>query len=130
MPWPTLHRDVLRRGTVAPSLVDVAPGAGGPARGSVALALRAAPNPAAAAVRLTLRRAALSAPSADDGVRIYDVAGRQVRRLELAAAAGAGETMVVWDGADGAGRAVPSGLYFARARWGAGTAIARLVRLP
>jgi len=130
MPWPTLHRDYLRRGTVAPSLVDVAPGVGGATRGSVALALRAAPNPAAAAVHLTLRRAALSMPSADDGVRIYDVAGRQVRRLELAAADGAGETAVVWDGADGTGRAVPSGLYFARARWGGRTATARLVRLP
>ena len=88
------------------------------AGGAIALSLRAAPNPAASTVRLTLRRAVAAASAAEDGVRIFDVAGRQVRRLELAAVGGAGETTVAWDGRDAAGRAVPAGLYFARARWG------------
>ncbi len=130
-PWPTLHRDYLRRGSVAPSLVDVAPGAADGGAGSgIALSLRAAPNPAAATVRLTLRRAVAGASTAEDGVRIFDVAGRQVRRLELAAAGSAGETTVAWDGRDAAGRAVPAGLYFARARWGDREAGTRIVRLP
>ncbi len=130
MPWPTHHRDYLRRGSVSQSLVDVAPGqvlfAGG---GSRSIALRAAPNPTAGTMRLTLRRAIVSPDAGGDGVRIFDVAGRLVRELDLAGgAATAAETSIAWDGADAHGRAMPSGLYFARARWGGREASVRLVR--
>ena len=43
---------------------------------------------------------------------ICDVSGRRVR--ELAAAAGAGEHVLVWDLRDASGARVPAGLYFAR----------------
>jgi hypothetical protein len=47
-------------------------------------------------------------------LRIYDVAGRRVRTLvEAWVGAGAGKS-AVWDGLDGAGLRVPSGLYFYR----------------
>ena len=50
-------------------------------------------------------------------VRIYDPAGRLVRALvdELLPA---GEHGFVWDGADGRGRQVASGVYFVRAEAG------------
>ncbi len=131
MPWPTLHRDYLRRGSVSASLVDVAPGAGLVAGAARTIALRAAPNPAAGTMRLTLRRAVVSHHAGGDGVRLFDVSGRLVRELDLAAgAADAAETSVAWDGADRDGRPMPAGLYFARARWGGREASLRLVRVP
>ena len=48
-------------------------------------------------------------------LRVYDVAGRLVRRLHEGPAA-AGFHDVRWDGTDRAGRTVPSGTYFARLR--------------
>lgn len=46
-------------------------------------------------------------------VRLYDAAGRVVRTLENAERP-PGRYTLTWDGTDGAGRSVPSGLYFAR----------------
>jgi flagellar hook assembly protein FlgD len=49
-------------------------------------------------------------------VRLYDVAGREVRRLMTDAMRGPGVHSTVWDGRDATGQAVPSGVYFARLR--------------
>lgn len=46
-------------------------------------------------------------------ISIHDAAGRLVRRL-FAGRAEAGEVRVSWDGCDDSGRALPSGVYFAR----------------
>jgi hypothetical protein len=62
-------------------------------------------------------------------VRIYTVAGRLVRTLAVPESGGP-ESALAWDGADEAGRPLPTGLYFAHARWGASEARLRLVRLP
>ena len=50
---------------------------------------------------------------------VYDLAGRRVRRLMSDSNIKAGITTVLWDGSDGQGRDVASGVYFARLRVGA-----------
>lgn len=50
-------------------------------------------------------------------VEIFDVIGRVVRTLHDGTA-NAGETVLVWDGADDGGAPVPSGVYFAEAAAG------------
>lgn len=83
------------------------------------------PNPSragGAAVRLTL-----AAPGLAPEVTLHDVAGRQVRRFERPAPA-SGAYALAWDGRDDAGRSVPPGIYFARARVGAAVAVRKLVR--
>lgn len=45
--------------------------------------------------------------------RVYDVAGHLVRTL-VESRQEAGEQAVTWDGRDGAGRLLPSGIYLAR----------------
>ncbi len=60
---------------------------------------------------------------------VYDVAGRQVRRLfDGPLPAGSHET--VWDGTDGGGARVRSGVYFARLRVGDLTYARRTVLVP
>ncbi|MGH7724816.1 MAG: S8 family serine peptidase [Candidatus Eiseniibacteriota bacterium] len=131
IPWPTFKGGFMRRGSVPSSLVAVGPGGAGSSGG---LSLSAAPNPSRAATRFTLRRpagagengAALDGGSI--GVQVYAVSGREVRSFDVAAA-GEGEATIVWDGRDAAGRAVPAGLYFVRARWGDLVAERRVVRV-
>lgn len=59
---------------------------------------------------------------------IHDVRGRVVRTL-FDGRIGAGEQAVSWDGRDDAGRAVASGVYFARLAAGAARSTRRLVLL-
>ena len=126
-PWPTMHRDNFRRGSLSSLVVGVAGGV--PAGGAeVSLAFGASPNPASGAMRLVLRRP--STPGAAGGeVRLYTVAGRLVRTLAVPAS-DAAEVALTWDGADDSGRPAPTGLYFAHARWAGREARLRLVRLP
>lgn len=86
-------------------------------------ALQARPNPARGAVRL-----AFSLPLPEDvDARVFDVAGREVRRLHRGTLA-AGAHELAWDGRDGEGREVAAGVYFARVETGATTRVARFVR--
>ncbi len=128
LPWPTLHRDFQRRGSTSFALVDVPGGGPLPADGaSVALAVRAMPNPSRGRAMIELRRGA-DAGAASARVRLYSVAGRLVR--ELVAPTASGEVVVAWDGLDASGRPVPAGLYFARASWGDALGSTRLVVMP
>ena len=68
------------------------------------------PNPASKSTALTL---SLPAP-AKARVKVYDLAGREVRTL-LDAAVPAGTRTLVWDGRDDRGRQVGSGVYWIRA---------------
>ncbi len=52
----------------------------------------------------------------DAEVRVFDVFGREVRRLE--GATGSRRSSVVWDGRDRAGRDLPNGVYFVRLEHG------------
>jgi choice-of-anchor B domain-containing protein len=97
----------------------------GPSGGPTRLAFRApSPNPARGVVRLSLE-----VPS-PGGVRVelVDVTGRQLRVLHDGRAE-AGRLSLSWDGADGRGRRVPAGLYFARATTATGTAVTRFARV-
>lgn len=108
-------------------LVDVAPGPGrGPATGPALQWTSVAPNPSpagSAAVRLAL----VSPGDAAATVDLYDAAGRVVRRLHRGPLAPGGHAFA-WDGRDDSGRAVPPGLYFARATIGATRAVRKVVR--
>lgn len=87
------------------------------------LRIVAEPNPSVSAVQLRLSGVASGFAGAE--LRIVDLAGRQVRRLMLAP----DSPLVVWDGRDGTGRRVGSGLYFAVLRQGGIAATSKLVRL-
>jgi hypothetical protein len=100
----TTDVDVFALQVLAAATVSVPP------ESPVAIALaRPVPNPArvALALRLTLPR--------ESRVRlaIYDVTGRRVRNL-VSGFRPAGETKVDWNLRDDSGRAVDTGLYFAR----------------
>ncbi|MFN8176743.1 MAG: FlgD immunoglobulin-like domain containing protein [bacterium] len=75
-----------------------------------AVRLSATPNPSALSFEL---RVATPAPT-EIGLSVFDVRGREVRRLYQGAVAG--EWRLTWDGRDAAGHRVPSGVYFARLR--------------
>ncbi len=88
------------------------------------LDLRVHGNPFRDRLSLGLR---LAAPAETD-VRVCDIAGRSVRRLEHGAwTAGAHE--LVWDGRDDAGRAAPAGMYFVRVTADGATRSAKVLRL-
>lgn len=70
---------------------------------------RPSPNPALGATTL---RFALPRESRVT-LAIYDATGRRVRDL-VSGLIPAGDHTTTWDGRDGAGRLVPSGLYFCR----------------
>ena len=59
-------------------------------------------------------------------LRVYDIAGRPVRRL-FEGARGAGAFSLTWDGRDDAGRPMPSGVYFARLAAGGAESVLKLV---
>jgi hypothetical protein len=61
-------------------------------------------------------------------IRLYDVSGRLVRELG-SGRFGAGIHSVRWDGRDGEGRPVSSGVYFCRMKTGVYSATSRLVLL-
>ncbi|MBI5710057.1 MAG: hypothetical protein HZC42_07105 [Candidatus Eisenbacteria bacterium] len=82
------------------------------------------PNPARAACEV---RFSLAAP-ARVSLAIYDAGGRRVREL-VATTLAAGEHSAGWDMSDAAGRAVGSGLYFARLLAGAELRSTRLLVL-
>lgn len=94
-----------------PSTLD-APGA----RPSAALALSVFPNPlrSTARIRLSLGQAGFA------DVQVIDVAGRVLRSLSWSALP-SGANELVWDLDDDAGRALPNGRYFVRARSGGRT---------
>lgn len=94
-------------------------------RGS-ALFLRSAPNPMSGSTSLTLRSA-----SSLKGVTVsvFDVAGREVRRLSVGDLS-PGAHQVLWDGRTDDGRQVASGIYYCVASYsGGGSTPKRLVVL-
>ena len=92
----------------------------------VGTSLRLAPrrNPMSAGTELVF-----SLPSPSHAVlSVYDVRGRRVATV-VDEVLPAGMTSHAWDGRDDAGRALPSGVYFARLTASAGDARAKLVLL-
>jgi hypothetical protein len=60
---------------------------------------------------------------------VYDVLGREVRRLAHASVLGAGVRRMSWDGLDSRGSRAGSGVYFVRLKTGAGSWTRPLVRI-
>jgi len=88
---------------------DVAGVQVGPDQSRMRLAVSAVPNPATSTVAITY-----TLPSAGDvTVAIYDLLGREVRRLGAQAQA-PGMHTITWDRANERGRAVQPGVYFCR----------------
>jgi hypothetical protein len=84
--------------------------------------LSAFPNPFRSSTTLRFARSG-EGPAR---VRVFDAAGREIRRLGSVAGGGA---TVGWDGRDGTGRPVPAGVYFVRLEADGGVATRRVVRL-
>jgi hypothetical protein len=83
--------------------------AGVPEAGAGEWCINVAPNPSRGP--LTLR---FASPQAGDlALRVFDATGREVRSWTQTLAH-PGEQALIWDGADGRGRALPSGTYFVR----------------
>lgn len=80
------------------------------------------PNPSAGATTFSLRL-----PGARDvTLDLYDARGRRVRRVHAGELPG-GAHVLGWDGQDGAGRSVASGVYWARLRAGSDLSVRRLL---
>jgi len=71
----------------------------------------------------------LADAAADVALEILDVRGRRIARIGPVRAA-PGRRVFAWDGRDDAGRAVPAGVYFVRARLGVREAQHRVVVIP
>ncbi len=91
------------------NVVHAETGAGGPLTGRVGPAVVPVTNPTALPVRFYWQGAA---GAARQEIRLFDLQGRLVRKIELGSGAGSG--VVQWDGLDGDGRSLPAGLYFVR----------------
>ena len=87
----------------------------------------AAPHPNPFNPKTTLRFALPRSAAVD--LAIFDVSGRRVARLVAGETLPAGQHAVDWEGRDEAGRALPSGVYFARFAAGGFTAEQKLVLL-
>lgn len=94
------------------TLPDPSTGADAPPRATRLLGN--APNPFNPRTEIRFELARDAAPT----LAIFDLRGREVRRLLDGAPLPAGRHVVAWDGRDGAGRAVASGLYLYRLRAG------------
>ncbi|HET6349927.1 MAG TPA: C25 family cysteine peptidase [Candidatus Krumholzibacteria bacterium] len=108
-PWPMYHGNVLRNGRYG---TFVATGVGDtPAAPSRTRLAQNYPNPFNPATRISYEIAA--GPAAHVTLTIYDVTGARVRTL-VDQILKPGAYSVQWDGRDGHGSAVGSGVYFYR----------------
>ena len=85
----------------------------------------ATPNPFSSRTTIGFELAA----SAPVSLRLYDVAGRQVRVLARGERRGAGPHALEWDGRDDSGARVEAGLYFCRLDAGSASDTRRVVRI-
>ncbi|MBD3335415.1 MAG: hypothetical protein GF355_07845 [Candidatus Eisenbacteria bacterium] len=91
-------------------------------------ALRCAPNPFGRETRIELRLPRASGPLPVD-VGVYDVQGRRIATLFRGRLQGGVTRSFSWSGIDQAGRAVASGVYFARVDVGSETWSRKLLRI-
>lgn len=119
LPWPKWRCHPDNDATV-PALDP----AGLPGTIAVEPALRVWPNPLRETTSISFR---LDAPG-PVRLTLHDALGREVRRIE-AAAPGAADGSILWDGHDDQGRAVPRGLYLMRLSSGQTSRTARVLVL-
>ena len=101
--------------TPAPLAISHGPGTG----------LSCLPNPFVEATWIAFELPA----AAEVDLRVFDVAGRQVRTIEPGRRREAGAYRLLWDGRDSGGRPVASGVYFARFSSGSRRTVERIVRI-
>lgn len=107
-PWPMFRHDSRKTGALgAPAVVSLGEAAVPPA---ASIAGAPWPNPFSPAVRLPIR---IGAGGARVVVTVFDVSGREVRRLADGTFP-AGRHDIQWDGRSAAGRRLAGGIYFAR----------------
>ncbi len=111
VPWPTFHGNMARTGVLADLTGVPVPDADLPASFVVQPPY---PNPfnPQSSVRLYVPGAAGATAQLD--VSVYDLAGRRVRQLQHGEVPTGWQTYT-WDGHDGSGRALASGVYVLRA---------------
>ena len=113
MPWPTFRHDLRNTGNIATSAVIGLDDVGGPSLPTAFRLWPVRPNPFNPATEISL-----DVPAGGERDRItlqiYDVYGR-LARLLLESPLAPGRHTFTWDGMDGAGRHLPSGVYFLRA---------------
>ncbi len=107
------NQEIYYREYIDPSNGTADGDAGPPPPPDIRLAMAVAPNPFGASTSIELSVPGACAAS----VTIYDASGRRVRSL-LSGPVARGAHRIAWDGADGAGRPLPPGVYFALARAG------------
>ncbi len=125
VPWGTFRHDLRNTGNAGTSTQI---GIDDPAAAAEFVSFKlwpARPNPFNPSTEITLDVPALPADSRV-AIRIYDVSGRLARSL-LEAPLAAGRHRFVWDGRDGEGQALPSGVYFLRADGPGFDAVRKLV---
>jgi len=110
-------------------LVDVLTAAGEqPGAAPAGRLLQNYPNPFNPSTRITLQ-----APSGggrfDVSLDVFDVSGRKVARLFAGVMPGGAQRAIAWNGQDDGGHALPSGVYFARARFGDQTQSRKMILL-
>ena len=64
---------------------------------------------------------------ATGAVKVYDRAGRLVKEVAESGAFAAGRNVVYWDGTDGDGQVVPTGLYTVAVRFDGETSVRTVV---
>ena len=85
------------------------------------------PNPFPGSVQLhTVIRWTLAEPGPVN-IQVYNLLGQRVSTVHRQLVAPAGQGNTVWEGLDGRGRQVPSGIYFVRLESGRETAIRRVI---
>jgi len=89
---------------------------------------RAYPNPfgAGSVISYEIASAAVAGSAVRTTVAVYDVQGRRVRVLDDGLR-GAGRYDLRWDGNDGNGATVPSGVYFVKVLSGVGDTVGKIV---
>ena len=90
---------------------------------AVGLRLDVTPNPAQESAGL---RYALPKGTSSADLSIFDLSGRLVTQQTVSGAQG----LTLWDGRDGSGRRMPTGIYLARITAGADARVRRIVLLP
>lgn len=99
--------------------------AGAPTPGERLQALPPRPNPSRGFVRIGFNLPT----SGPVTVKIYDTRGRLVRTLAEGGSFPAGGSFIKWNGSDGSGRPVPSGIYLYEIRAGSARATGKLMRI-
>ncbi len=125
VPWASFRHDYRNTGNAGTSTVIAVED---PAAAAAITAFHlwpARPNPFNPATEIALDVPAHAA-AAPVALRIYDVSGRLARTLH-AAPLPAGEHRFRWDGRDGEGHALPSGVYFLKAEGPGLDAVRKLV---